>query len=85
MTVTVAFIASISPLIKSLALTPTTRLPLRMRDSALTRVAMTAPWRAAVRATESVCRASSTWASKYLIAPMMMSGRSDGAISLICF
>ena len=73
------------PVTKSLALTPTTRLPSRKRDCALTRVAITAPWRAAVRAIVIVCRASSTCASKYLIAPVIRSGRKEGAISLICF
>ena len=85
MIVAPALIAIFFPDTKSRALTPTTRLPSRINDSAETWVAMIAPWRAAVRATAIVWRASSTWASKYLIAPVTMSWRNDGAISLICF
>ncbi|CAB4839055.1 unannotated protein [freshwater metagenome] len=58
-----------------------TRFFSRIRLSARTRVAIIAPCLAAVRATESVWRASSTCASKYLIAPVTKSGRNDGAIS----
>ena len=68
-----ALIAIFLPDSKSRALTPTTRFPSRINDSAATRVAIIAPWRAAVRATDIVCLASSTWASKYLIAPVTMS------------
>ena len=85
MIVAPALIAIFLPDSRSRALTPTTRLPSRIKLSAETRVAIIAPWRAAVRATDIVWRASSTCASKYLIAPVTMSWRKDGAISLICF
>ena len=75
----------IFPLSTSRALTPRTRLPSRTRDSTRTFVAMTAPCRAAVRAIIIVCRASSTCASKYLIAPVTRSERSEGAIAATLF
>ena len=60
MIVAPALIAIFLPDAKSSALTPTTRLPSRIKDSAETCVAIIAPWRTAVRATDIVWRASST-------------------------
>ena len=58
----VAFAATVSvlPVLRSVATTPVTFLPFRVRLSTRTLVAITAPWRAAVRAIIIVWRASST-------------------------
>ena len=85
MTVTFAETVILFPETKSLTLAPTTRLPSRTNSSHSTRVAITAPWRAAVRAIARVWRASSTCASKYLIAPLIKSPRKDGAIAATFF
>ena len=63
LTTTFARTSSSRPDSRSTARTPTTRSPSRRNPTARVRVATWAPWLAAVRATASTSRASSTWAS----------------------
>ena len=70
---------------KSRTTAPVTRLPFLIKDSTFALVTMTAPCLFAVRAIIIVWRASSTWASKYLTAPVIKSLRKLGAISATVF
>ena len=54
-----------SPVSLSVTTAPTTFLPFMVKSLHVVRVVMTAPYFAAVRAIDIVCRASSTCASKY--------------------
>ena len=71
--------ASSSPVCSSRTHTPVTRSPSRRKPIAVAFDASAAPNLAAVRATITVWRASSTWASWYWIAPTSASGFSAGA------
>ena len=62
-TVDVAATSNVRPLSSSRTRAPTTRAPSRSSETALARVSTVAPCRTAVRATVTVYRASSTWAS----------------------
>ena len=63
LTTTLARTSSSRPVSRSTARTPTTRSPSRRNPTTRVRVATWAPWEAAVRATVSTSRASSTWQS----------------------
>ena len=63
LTTTRARTSNSRPVSRSTARTPTTRSPSRRKPITLTRVATWAPLRAAVRATVTTSRASSTWQS----------------------
>ena len=56
--------AAVRPVSVSRTSAPTTRAPSRMRPVTSVELRTTAPWAAAVRATVSVWRASSVWASQ---------------------
>ncbi len=65
-----------APPSRSRTATPVTRSPSRSNRCTLALDTTAAPYRAAVRATVRVCRASSTWPSQYSIAPTSESARN---------
>ena len=76
--------SKLSPVSRSVAVTPVTRSPCRRKPDTRARFAAKAPNDAAVRTTVIVNRASSIWASQYWMAPVSASLRRHGASRSAC-